>query len=58
MKFNDLPYRCKICNHLHVISMMMDGNHEYGCSQYPVTKEKREENCPKFNDRRKNNDEC
>ena len=48
MKFDDLPYRCKFCNHLRVTSLMMDGNHEYGCHKCPITKEKREGNCKNF----------
>ena len=48
MKFDDLPYRCQFCNHLRAVSLMMDGNHEYGCDKYPITKEKREENCFEF----------
>ena len=48
MKFDDLPYRCQFCNHLRAVSLMMDGNHEYGCGKYPITNEKREGNCSKF----------
>ena len=48
MKFDDLPYRCQFCNHLRAVSLKMNGNHEYGCGKYPITKEKREGNCSKF----------
>lgn len=39
MKFDELPRRCKFCNHLRAIVIHTDGNHEYDCGKYPMTNE-------------------
>ena len=49
MYFKSLPKQCQFCSNLKVISLHMDGKHEYGCGKYPITKLLREGcDCPRF----------